>query len=375
MKKHLYALLIFICSFSFSENTYAAKVYGGELLYEWMGGNTYRFFMKMFLNCSDTSGISPMSICFYNPCDASGFSQPLLRWPSQVEWINPTGCVLQSMCDSFSSPANGFYGFWFYSDVTLPSKCSNWRASTNIGYRENSFNLANAKGEGLYLEARLNNQLDPVNSSPYFDKKPATSFCLNAPITYKFQAVDPDADSISFEVIQPLAGHDLMGCGETPDTLAFRSIAMPFNTTTNPFPTSNTFSLTSSGVMNFTPKYPGVMALAVKVSQYRVGIFVGSIMRDMSFAIPGTPTSVDDMTTVAAPVIYPNPAKNNFTIKGMEGAASVSIVNSLGQLVYKADIQQASSEVVINKHLPAGRYLVKVSGAGASHTLTLAVVE
>jgi hypothetical protein len=379
MKKALITLSILVLSFCASQSYGAMKVRGGEIIYEWLSDSTYRFFVKVYINCKDTNGITTFPICYYSPCDSSGFSQTMQRWPVRPSGpIMPSPFLPKTMCDSPASQVYGFYAFWFYSNVTLSSKCPIWRAFVSIDSRDTSFNLANSRGKTLHLEAMLNTTSHGKwNSSPYFDNAPPTSFYLDTPSTYNYQVVDPNGDSMAYQIVQPLAGAITTGCADLPGPLAFRTLGLPINTTTNPFPTGNTFSMNSSnGAMTFTPKYPGVMVLATRLLEYRNGVLIGSIMRDVSFTIPGTPTEVPEVPASAnKATIYPNPTNTNFTVAGVNGAELIEIISSVGEVVYRTAIQPGSASLTLNEDFPTGLYFVKISGGGRVQTLRLAVME
>lgn len=59
--------------------------------------------------------------------------------------------------------------------------------------------------------------------------------------------------------------------------------------------------------------------------------------------------------------VYPNPAKNNLTVKGQKELGTITIANSLGQVVYKENVQSTQKQIDISS-LPAGVYIVNAQG-------------
>jgi len=72
--------------------------------------------------------------------------------------------------------------------------------------------------------------------------------------------------------------------------------------------------------------------------------------------------------------VYPNPAKDNFTITGssLTGKAEVKIYNMLGQEVYQEMFENAQNELNVNGlNLVSGLYLVKVKSNEKAQTIKL----
>ncbi|MGZ3864619.1 MAG: T9SS type A sorting domain-containing protein, partial [Bacteroidia bacterium] len=59
--------------------------------------------------------------------------------------------------------------------------------------------------------------------------------------------------------------------------------------------------------------------------------------------------------------VYPNPAKNNLTVKGQKELGTITITNSLGQVVYKENVQAMQKQIDVNA-LPSGVYIINVQG-------------
>lgn len=74
---------------------------------------------------------------------------------------------------------------------------------------------------------------------------------------------------------------------------------------------------------------------------------------------PGDDTSVD--AEMLHLTLFPNPARTQVTIQGLEASAQIAIINSLGSTVLSSVIQP--NEPIDISTLPAGVYLVRIDGA------------
>ncbi|MGZ3904220.1 MAG: carboxypeptidase regulatory-like domain-containing protein, partial [Bacteroidia bacterium] len=59
--------------------------------------------------------------------------------------------------------------------------------------------------------------------------------------------------------------------------------------------------------------------------------------------------------------VYPNPARSSLTVKGQKELDTITITNSLGQVVYKENVQSTQKQIDVST-LPQGVYIVNVQG-------------
>ncbi|MBR0502753.1 MAG: T9SS type A sorting domain-containing protein, partial [Paludibacteraceae bacterium] len=72
--------------------------------------------------------------------------------------------------------------------------------------------------------------------------------------------------------------------------------------------------------------------------------------------IKGGTNKSDDIDNVEGITIYPNPARNEFSIKSSEAIENIEILNMMGQVLYTNN----SNFDLVQISLPAGVYLVKI---------------
>ena len=287
MKKYTYYLLIMLatgCALSGSYKASATHAAGGELLYSWVRDSTYRLTFKFYRDCSGAASEPPsVTVCCFNECDANRISVtlPKVVGPNNGLEVSP-GCPgYPTRCAFGALPG---YREWVYeAEVTLPSRCHTWRFFTGISARNNAItNLVNPGSRVLYIEATLNNAVAQGNSSPYFTVKPVPYVCINNPYTYNNGAVDVNSDSLHFESAVPRDGPT--GCSYPPSTPDIAYVS-PF-TVTNPFASSTPFILNAeTGQISFTPSAIQQAVITTRVREYRGGVEIGSVMRDIQIVV------------------------------------------------------------------------------------------
>jgi gliding motility-associated-like protein len=184
----------------------------------------------------------------------------------------------------------GYREWWYATDpYTLVGKCDSWRFGVTINARNNANNLLNAGTHNFYVETTFNNAFaGDTNSSPYFSIKPIPYCCLNVPYTYNNGAVDPDGDSLTSEMVQPLnnttcsAAQTVVPWNNPVTTPGWSNFGVPFN----PLQANNGFALAATtGQMNFTPFQAGPSTLSIRTWEWRRGVKIGSIMRDVQVQV------------------------------------------------------------------------------------------
>lgn len=282
--KQLLLLMLFITALT--SKIYASHAAGAEIVYEWISGSTYELTFKFYRDCSGVAAPATVTICVTNTC--SNFTQSItlqkiLTLPdgrANGSSVSPGCSGFPTKCESNTSSIPGYEEWWYKGTVTLTSVCNKWVFSTNINARNTSNNITSGD---LYVEATLDNQHAPSNSSPYFTIKPVPYVCLTQPYTFNNGAVDKDGDSLAFEIVMPRRASG--SCGTVVD-MGFMNSLPPYNLTNNPIQTNNSFTFDNlTGQMSFTPTLLGPSTLTVRVNEYRNGLNIGSVVRDIQIQV------------------------------------------------------------------------------------------
>jgi hypothetical protein len=326
--RYLLILLITGCCLSWSNEVSATHAAGAELLYSWVRDSTYRITFKFYRDCSGAAGEpATVEVCYFSACTGfrSSVVLPKVGGTFNGQEVSP-GCPgYPTRCAFGVLPG---YREWIYeAEVTLPSRCSTWTFFTGINARNQAItNLQNAGAQTLYVEATLNNAVAQGNSSPYFSVKPVPYVCVNRPYTYNNGAVDINSDSLVFENVNPRTGPSTT-CASTaiPPNSSNIPYVAPY-TVNNPFATTGPFSVnTQTGQISFTPSTLQFAVITTKVREYRGGVEIGSVMRDIQVIvvacdIPQPEVGIDGSSLV-------NARLENDRIEGCSGTEFSFCVN------------------------------------------------
>jgi hypothetical protein len=285
-----------------NQNIKASHAAGGELTYEWIGENSYRFTLKFYRDCTGgPAALDSFGMCYENTCNLNKyktFLKQVLVLPNGDPNGTPVkfGCANNSQCTNSQSTFPGFEEWMYTGDIDLPNACSEWNFWVVEVARNNQDNISSSSSFNLLILASLNSLTAPINSSPIFFFKPVPYVGVNTPWLYNHGSFDADGDSLSYRSITPYTSMQSTSSSWANDCISFNfmdtvvgSSSFPtYNAGTNPFAcTANgAFNIDpSTGVFTATPSALGQNVLTVEVSEWRGGIMIGKIIRDIQIAV------------------------------------------------------------------------------------------
>jgi gliding motility-associated-like protein len=131
----------------------------------------------------------------------------------------------------------------------------------------------------MYVNAILNNLAAPCNNSPIFSNYPVPFACVNRNFVYNHGVYDQDGDSLVFQLVTPRTS--------ATDSVTYGtgfSAAVPLTSGLLPPNPPVIFDMTT-GEMVVYPTAQEVTVLAVLVSEYRNGVLIGQVIRDIQLRI------------------------------------------------------------------------------------------
>jgi len=261
--KSLHKILFTIFAVLYVVSAFATHNRAGEITYKHISGFTYEFTISTYTKLSGASG------------DAD-------RQRLGIDWGDGTSDSLARTSQTFLSGtppfdiyANKYVGIHTYSGpfkyvvgVSDPNRI------------DGIININNAVGSLFYLEDTVI-ILDPniigFNSSPQLLNPPIEYGNVNQIFIHNPNAFDPDGDSLSFSISAPLQASGIPVSGYTPPNL----IA--------PGPNNQISINQKTGELLWdAPQRAGVYNIVILIKEYRGGILIGTVIRDLQIIIDAT---------------------------------------------------------------------------------------
>lgn len=289
-------LLLFI----FMLSAYWANAFhiaGGDLTSKWLFGNTFEIQLTLYRDCSNpnAANFDPTIIIAAYTQNGSvlqdsfhvNLSSVIPLQLAGAGCVQPPQVCMQAgtYIRTIQLPAGsgGFYLVW--------ERCC--RNSTII-------NLISPSQTGM---AFYHEMADPIlaNSSPIISSAPLPFTCAGQLFRFNFNATDPDGDSLVYALSTPLAGGN--STNQNPNPFSASNSQGGQNLIPAPAPyTSATWDFgygisnvcasavplainTSTGLVEGVPDVPGFYAMAVTIYEYRNGVLIGLIRREIEFTV------------------------------------------------------------------------------------------
>ncbi|MCZ2356165.1 MAG: gliding motility-associated C-terminal domain-containing protein [Bacteroidia bacterium] len=271
--RRIVLLLAFVLMAALNQKIIASHAVGGDITYECLGGNQYRIRVTFYRDCQGVS--APPNVSVVIKSASLGVNRSIICNP-----IPGTGIEIAPTCTSAVSTCNGgtvpgVQEYIYEGVVTLNGQAIDWIFGYTLCCRNNSINtINNPGGTDFYIESTLDNTTagGACNSSPVFLNRPVPYICRGQVYNYNNGAFDADGDSLTYELVDPK---------DSPSSVvSFRSGYSP----THPLDGTTTFS-TSTGDLAISATNVQIGVLAIKVKEYRNGVLIGTIIRDVQVIV------------------------------------------------------------------------------------------
>jgi hypothetical protein len=258
-------IILFLALISFSISGFSTHLMGGEIVVLNDSQNNYYVLLTLY---RDTLGIPISNTQDFTITDAQG---------NTVSTITST---LDSSANHpvFGTPQGALMGMfpygvemYFYSaSLNLPNS-GEYTISWEQCCRNGAIgNIPNPSSELMNLHTTFKN--DPIDndSSPYFLVKPVVYLPVNTPWQYNPLPIDPDGDSLNWYI-------------GTPNNALGSPIAGYTNPPSDPL---NPFSIDPiTGTISWTAAAIGNWVYTVVCEEYRNGLKIGEMRRDMQLIV------------------------------------------------------------------------------------------
>ena len=293
-------LLLWIMLLGMQLQVRASHVMGGELTWEYQGGN-YVFTLVFYRDCNSAE-VNTVSetIRVWNHPTLSSINLPFISRTDISPTCNQvTGGPAQLSCGTGASGGNGIGAIEkiIYRSgpviLTGTPPSQGWIFTYENFSRSGALtNIANPSSYGITIAAKMyaipGNT--PGDSSPKFLQEPYFVSCSGEPYVYNMNPVDPDLDSLAISFGIPYNNFP-SGSYNPPSN----PIPVPFETgfsSSSPTP-SGTMSAGSipaqidpiTGELTFTSTLSGNFAIKVLVRSFRYGTLIAEVEREMQLVV------------------------------------------------------------------------------------------
>ena len=274
-------LLLAVSLALFVPRVNATHQIGIDTYYECVGTNLFRFYNRGYYHCSSTGGMVLTNLWF-NPANGQFCGQPSIAtggdWLTQniITEATPICPTVISRCSDPNSPINGHWEALNFATFDFTNTSCDYYASWQFCCRNNSITSGAANNSYYHNQTYIDPRITPCNNSPVFSAKPIAFINLNDTSHFDQGANDPDGDSLVFS---------LGGCLRADTTLVTYSTGYGPQTPLGPNWDIQIDS--STGILTFTPT-PGsyeIGPICIKVEEYRNGVKIGQIWRDVYAAV------------------------------------------------------------------------------------------
>ena len=354
-------LLFTITTILISLNTNASHFLGNDIRMEQIGANQFRIILRL---ASTPGGLTLNT------------SSVMVLEENTNNLIATKNLFLDSSRTISTSIGGTIYGFVikYYSDtIQLANNVNGYYLSANHCCRGN---INNYQSNGVVYTCDIT---DPAitsgNSNPKFINYPDSLFMVAGIFrSLDFSCTDADGDSLVYSLINSF-DNSSAGGSKPFNLLAYR---IGYNLV-NLFGPGSLASINSStGIVRTRPANLGQYVIAVKCEEYRNGVKIGQVVRDV--VIPAInasfPSSIKENKTNIGVSIYPNPNNGNFTIFMADfngNNNNIQVTDISGKLVHSESLNASQSNINLNG-LNKGIYFVKISD-GTNQVVKRIVVQ
>ncbi|MEX0968496.1 MAG: gliding motility-associated C-terminal domain-containing protein [Bacteroidia bacterium] len=295
--KLLYLLIFFLILCRLPAG--ATHIVGGDFNLQHLQGNEYLLTLKVFRDCKN--GVPyfnlPLYVGMYDKgthakVDTFKFNQILsndtLEFQGGSCYTFGIECthiglyqrVIELDSAVFNS-SNGYYFSW--------ERCCRNRIIRNI---EVLNGIETITGMTFYMEIPPLNQ---ENSTPVFAAPPLTFLCVNHPFSFNYNVTETDGDSLVYSLVQPLKGTTTANSPNDPGQINYPIInSGPYSLTQwrpgyslqNIMDGNPSLAIDSAtGQLTVTPTQQGIYVVAIKVEEYRNGVKLGEVRRELQYTV------------------------------------------------------------------------------------------
>ncbi|MEA3496019.1 MAG: PKD domain-containing protein [Bacteroidota bacterium] len=290
MKKLSIRLLLSLAIiFLFNTEVKSSWFMGGDLSYTNIGQDSFIIKFVIYRNCNGIP--SPNTVHIPIKCKTTNQTITTVSITKTVAIdITPVCSYECTRCQQGGcSFPYGIEKSEYQKLVVLNTTCCELLLSNKYASRGSTITTG-AANKHFYIEATLNRCITPQNSSPAFRTDPHTLLCIGQSICMNVGAYDTDNDSLAYEFAYPLQDHgsniSYTGQYDYDKPLYFWG----FPNKNKNFPQGfHLDPLTAD--LSFRPMKIEQTVMVIKVSEFRNGVKIGEVLRDIQLIVINCPNN------------------------------------------------------------------------------------
>ena len=282
MRRLTFSLLLIVL-LHFPYLSHATHIVGGEMSYEWLGGESYIIRLSIYSDCGSEIVLDPQyEIGYFSESLGIGTNEPealvLVRTRDPIDVSFTCGGVV-SNCQLGGQPeVRGINRYDYASIINLSSlgKARDWVFFWRRPARSESITtLVFPDGQDYYTQLTLNNLDVSGNSSPVFTSNPILNVCQSDTVTLSNVVTDKEGDELRFKLIAPKVSFD-QEVTYIEGTNFINFLGAGTNAVVNP----------TTGDLRFVTNNLSAIGITdILMEEYRNGILISSITRGIEITV------------------------------------------------------------------------------------------
>ena len=289
MKLKLCLLLVFLTAFSLKN--FATHIVGGEIYYDYLGGNNYKVTLKIYRDCCPSCAPFDVPAPYIGVFNSVGTLLDTVNMGTPV--ITPLLNTIVNPCFTFPNNVCVEEGDYVQT-INLPPIPGGYTLTYQRCCRNSAIlNIANASNVGsTYSIQILPNNIVATNSSPRYSFFPPLFVCVGLPLTFDNSATDPDGDVLVYSLCDAYDGASTISPQPVPPAAPpyTNVIYNPPYTAVYPMSSAPAFTINpTTGLLTGTPNMIGRWVVAICCQEYRNGVLLTTNKRDFQFNVVNCP--------------------------------------------------------------------------------------
>lgn len=266
----------------------ASHIVGGDIYYDYMGGNNYLFTINVYRDCNSTGAQfdDPLPLGIFNSSGQMVQQENVgLPGSNQIPVVFNNPCVIppNNICTELAT---------YQILVNLPPIPGGYYVAYQRCCRgPNITNLSNPDDTGITLMTHVpgSNTGNQINSSPRFNNYPPLLLCNNEDLIFDHSATDPDGDQLIYSLVTPSSGGSSFNPAPNPPAAPpyapVNWAGAGFNAAQPLGPGSTMTINPSTGLLTASPNLTGLFVVAIAVEEWRNGVLINTTVRDFLFRV------------------------------------------------------------------------------------------